>query len=139
MTPDQLAAIKQELQTQDNRATANPFYIVQQRRRLYGFDTQWSDDNVVWLDYDHNEVTDPEELLKLEANYDYCISEPEGYTRTGYIDTWEFVQGFLTNKAAQAYIDQNKHRLTDPRIYVDSLYRNYEMIAVRNMLLLGSE
>src|SRR5688572_8305289 len=87
--------IGQRLRTQDNRATSLPIYIVQAKRRIYGLDTQYSD-NVVWHDSDGN---DADETLskELEAKYDETGNESDGdYTRTSYLDIWEFKTACLT-------------------------------------------
>jgi hypothetical protein len=126
----------QEIRTQDNACTAEPIYVVQQRKRMYGIDPDLCDDGeVVWLDCmnDHDEI-EAEEAKKLEDTYNETLEVPENYTRTGYMDTWEFVQPFFTKKGAEEYIEANRHRLTDPRIYVDSAYRNKEWQEVRNRL-----
>jgi hypothetical protein len=57
----------------------------------------------------------------------------------GVKHNYEFVQGFYTRRAANRYLEANKHNLCDPRIYVDSLYRNKEMIAIRKVLMNNEE
>jgi len=125
-----LQEIAKLLWTQDNRATAHPIFLVQQRRRTYGFDPQYSD-QFVWLYEDECEEVSDEEASTLEAQFQKDYSEPEGFTRVAYVDTWEFVQPFLTDQAAEAYIEANRHNLTDPRIYVDSGHRNPEWQLIR--------
>jgi hypothetical protein len=44
-----LREIGERLRTQDNRCTADPFFQVRVRRRIYGMDPQWMDDPV-WID-----------------------------------------------------------------------------------------
>lgn len=126
----------QTILTQDNRCTAEPIFVVQQRKRLYGVDPDIVDDSeVVWLDGENDcQEIDGEERERLEALYQDTFDVPGKYHRTGYVDQWEFVQPFFTEAAAVAYIEANLHRLTDPRIYVDSAYRNPEWQAVRAMI-----
>lgn len=129
------------MRTQDNASTAEPIFIVQQRHRLYGIDPDLVDDGeVVWLDCcnDYCEV-EGDEAKALEEAYSETFEVPGEYQRTGYQDDWEFVQPFFTRVGAEAYIVANGHNLTDPRIYVDSAYRNREWQAVRAMLLDGPE
>jgi len=126
-----LAAIGRELRTQDNRITADPIFVVQQKRRTYGFDTQWGGD-VVWIDQANDCIeADDEERARLEAHYDETGEEEDGWARTGYVDTWEAVQPFLAGKAADEYIAANRHNLKEPRTYVESAYRNREWKALR--------
>jgi len=127
--------IAQEIKSQDNACTAWPMFVVQQRRRLYGLDTQWSDDNVVWIDSANDNVeATPEEHDDLEAKYDVTGDEPDGWTRTAYIDQWEFVSVFFTRKAAESYITNQRHNLNDPRIYVESANRNVEWQTIERHL-----
>ena len=129
-----LVAIGERLRTQDNRITALPIFVVQQKRRTYGFDTDYCEDDngIAWL-FDHEEATG-DERVNLEADYQNDGTEPEGWTRTAFLDTWEYVMPFLTEAAAQRYIDENKHNLKEPRIYAESGYRNGEWKAIREFL-----
>lgn len=132
---DILVAIGERLRTQDNACTADPIFVVQQRRRTYGFDPSVSDDHVVWIHSDECVEATSEETKDLEEKFDEsCGEEPDGWRRTAYQDTWEFVQPFFTRAAAEAFIAANSHRLTAPRIDVDSAYRNPEWQAVRAFL-----
>lgn len=128
-----IAAIVKRLATQDNACTAHPIFVVQQRERIYGIDAQWTDD-IAWID-DEGEVdpSDPD-WTKAEEHYQETGEELWEWTRTGYVDRWVFVQPFFTRAAAEAYIEANGHRLTDPRVYVDSAYRNREWQAIVSFL-----
>lgn len=101
-----LVSIGERLRTQDNRITADPIFLVQQQRRVYGVDHHYTDD----------------------------FEEIDGET-VGYKTIWEFVTCCFTEAAADRYIAENAHNLTDPRTYVASAYRNREWIAVRAMLM----
>lgn len=132
-----LAQSAKDIVNQDNRCTAEPIYLVQQKKRLYGVDPDIVDDSeIVWLDGENDccEV-EGEERTRLEELYQETFTVPAKYHRTGYVDQWEFVQPFFTEVAAEAYIAANSHRMNETRIYVDSGYRNYEWQAVRAMLL----
>jgi hypothetical protein len=106
-----------EVRTQDNRITAEPIFVVQQKRRIYGMDPELG----VSFEYlnSSGDVTDE--------------TDPDG-ERTAYIDIWEMVQPFFTCKGAEHYIEENRHHMTEPRIYVESAYRNKEWIAIREWL-----
>jgi len=134
---DHLLEMSANMKTQDGRMTAEPIYVVQERKRIYGIDEEWTDD-IVWL-FDGEEVNEQvfgEEFEKVKEYYDYHLHlrDYPDWARTGYVDIWENHQPFFTEKGAQSYIDANRHRLTDPRIYVDSAYRNQEWIDIRRML-----
>lgn len=120
---DWLDMTKHELLTQDNRITSHPIFLVQQRYRIYGIGPDYTED-FVWINSDGNELS---------------VVDPgsDDVTKVGIRDIWEFVSCFFTNKAAVEFIEANRHRLTEPRIYVHSGYRNYEWQRVR-ALLMGS-
>lgn len=127
------AAIGEALATQDNRITANPVFVVQRSRRTYGFDPNYTEDSIAWIDTECVEVS-ADEYEALEAKWEESGDEPDGYTRTAYVDTWEYVMPFFTERAAQRYIDENGHNHGGKehlRIYVESGYRNHEWSEIR--------
>lgn len=76
------------------------------------------------------------ESCKEQHFEDWCDNN-ENYTKTAYQDHWENVQPFFTRKGAEEYLRSNKHNLRgieEPRIFVESAYRNVEWIAIRKML-----
>jgi len=134
--PSLLASLEEELRTQDNRITSDPIFMVQERCRLHGFDVVQCETPVAWIHTDGDDVTEasePEKFKELEAYYDQHCKEPEDWTRTGYIDRWENVQPFLTEKAADEYIRLNHHRHKKLRTYVESGYRNPEWQLLRRL------
>ena len=77
------------LRTQDNLATAEPVFIVQQKRRIYGIDTAFAG-NITFLDSSEGfELTD-EALATVTKQFNATGNTPKNCTRTGYIDNWEF-------------------------------------------------
>lgn len=128
-----LAEIARELRTQDNAATAHPIFVVQSRHRIYGLDPTWGGD-VVWLCQDETIEADEEESRELSERQER-EGEVEGWDLVGYVDVWRNEQPFFTRTGAEEYIVRNRHRLTDPRVYVESAYRNPEWQAIRELLL----
>ena len=129
-----LAEIGERIQTQDNRITSHPIFLVEEKRRVWGIDPTYSDDVLIaWLNADGDEPS-PRLAAALERNYqDGCRSRGK-YRRVGYIEIWVFVQACFTEAAANRYIAENRHNLKSPRVYVASGYRNFEWIAIRAML-----
>ncbi len=138
---NELQEISNNLKTQDNRITSLPIFVVQQKRRIYGIDTDYSDE-CVWLTNDGEcQEVDQETADKLtitwlnggnDAGNRLFVSD---YTRTAYIDIWEFCTCCFTEAGAEAYIAANGHNLKEHRIYVESGYRNIEFETIRNHLL----
>jgi len=128
MTPEQLKELAHELNIQDNRCTSNPLYVVQQKRRIYGLDTDYCEQVIYqWKDDPEYFWETEEEAIKEASKYGYAEDQIDNVIqKIGYIDIWDMVCVHLTEKAAQLYIDQNSHNLNSPRIYVSSQYRCHE-------------
>ena len=117
LSPELLASAER-LKTQDNRATAEPMFCVQEKRREYGYDSDYAED-YIWIDDDCEETTE----------------DTPGTRKVYYKDHWHDVMVAFTEHACEAYIRQNKHNLGETRIYAKSFYRCYEMIAIRKWLM----
>ncbi len=128
-----LKDIGNSIRTQDNRCTSDPLFIVYQKRRIYGIDTSLTDD-IVWRDNVEGYEANEDEVQYLEKIYDESFGEPDGWDRTGYVDIDVFVTACFTEEGAKNYIEVNGHRLKNPYIFVDTLYRNKEMILVRESI-----
>lgn len=120
------------IQTQDNRITSHPIYVVESRKRIYGMDGDYCDKSV-WLHRDGEGEAEDEELEKLEAEYAKANHIPEECERVGYVDTWNFEAICLTSDAAEAYIERNAHNHDRLRLYVYSGCRSDEWQLVRKM------
>lgn len=138
MTSEQLAALREELRTQDNAITADPLFVVFQQQRVYGVGDDYTDD-FEWVEVDdHSCVADEDEAKRLDALHKDgrpTILDGFEYLRIGYKTVPRFVTACFTRKGAEAYVARNGHNLTKPYIYVESLYRNAEMIALRYHLM----
>ena len=135
-----ISDISKDLVSQDNLATAIPIFIVQQKRRIYGIDPEYTE-NITYLDdYADSQEVSEEKVKELEEAYSSSKNDLgngdflENYTRVGYIDNWEFITACFTKKGCEDYIAANGHNLTEPRIYVESGYRNREWETMREFL-----
>ena len=135
MSQETLARIGANVATQNNRITHEPLFAVFQKRRIYGMDSDEYDFPVTWLYEDECVEVEPSKARALNATYCRTGVVPKYYRRVGYVDTDVFVTACFTEAGAQAYIDANGHNLNKPFIFVTSLYRNQEMIALRHILL----
>lgn len=116
-----LSEMGKRMLTQDPRATSHPIYLVRQRRRIYGLDSDYTDQFVYVYRDDGTEYG-----AELKAGDD-----PADFRRVGIRDIWVSVQPFFTNFEAERFIRANAHNLTDPHVYVESGYLNREWIAAR--------
>lgn len=99
------------------------------------------DPSLVWRwkeDSEHQWETREEALLAVLENA--TEAEFDDYIETvGYIERWEFVTAHLTEKAAHLYIQQNKHNMTEPRVYVSSQHRCHEFNQLIDLLMAKGE
>jgi hypothetical protein len=135
----ELIDIQKAIRTQDNRATGNPIFAVQQRRRIWGMDPNYTDEVCYVSDEDPEVVIcsdDPNERKAFrELEERHWKGDDDGWSRSGFKDEWEFVQPFFTEKGAEDYIRRNGHNLKEPRIFVYGGYRNIEWGTIRRFLL----
>jgi hypothetical protein len=128
-----LAALGERLRMQDNRATSHPIFLVEQKRRIYGLDSRFTE-TFEWTD-SSGEAVEAELARVLEIAQRAAGLEPDGYQRVGYVEIFEFVTACLSEEGANAYLRANRHNLREPRIYVASGYRNDEWIDLRAALM----
>ena len=132
-----LRELGKELLTQDNRATKDPVFLVQQRRRIYGLDSEYAE-KFTWVGEDDYKEADPDTAARLEREFseaDYPDESFEGYIRVGYQDIWETETVFFTLKGAEEYMKNQRHNLKHPRIYVESAHRNPEWKMLRKFFM----
>jgi hypothetical protein len=126
---EELRQIGDRLRNQDNRCTANPIFLVRGKERIYGLDSSASDE-AVWMNDEWNPVDIPE-----DADPD---QPPHGLTVVRYTARWKVLMVAFTEQGCKDHLRLNGHnyRIYDEvGIYVDSLNRCPEMIAIREFLL----
>ena len=129
--------IQKELKNQDNRCTQDPIYYVMDTRMVI-----CHPDNHDGTCYYIHHPSISGVYLTREAAVDFCkdceLSEEEidkSISEENFKYNRFVRQVFFTNKSAEEYIKNNKHNLENPYIYVDSLYGNPEMKAIRKWIL----
>lgn len=139
MTTDELDTLRTELRTQDNAITADPLFVVFQEERVYGVSQDYQTNGYTWVGVDDSSVTaDDDEAKVLDKLLDDGRELSIGrvtFDRVWYRIVPRFVTACLTRKGAEDHIARNGHNLTKPYIYVESMYRNDEMIRLRNHLM----
>lgn len=151
MTQEQLDTLVHNLNTQDNRITADPLFLVEQKNRVYGVDPDYNTQGYIWVNEDDSsESYDTDEDLKahllskgkpveeIDWTFDDTIEIGETtYKKLHYHEYYEFVCAHFTEAAADRYIKLNRHNLNEPRTYVSSQYRCHEWNAVVEALKSG--
>jgi len=125
---EQMRRIGREVNEQDNQCTAEPIFAVQEKRKIWGFDEEYSD-GYCWVDLENEEADDGiadllDEILKKGG-------DTFDWTRLFYRTEWLFVTAFLTAKGAEDYIERLSPELIPRRVYVYSGYDNKELQAIR--------
>lgn len=149
-----LKKIAEEIKTQDNMATADPIFILFDHEKV-PTDSDYSDEILYCYNGsgDHceigttkeevlefckdNDIALPEDIDKYDIAFEDFIDETEGLFKIHYLKKRVYQQCFFTKKSAEQYLKSNKHHFKDPLIWCDTLYRNYEMQAIRNALIHG--
>lgn len=141
-----IAEIGALLKTQDNRITADPIFMVQQRFRVHGMDSDYTE-NYEWRDIDSGDyiIATPEQAVELnrlleadELTRVHCddVGGSLLFERVWYTDIWINVQPFFTEAAAQTWVKCNQHHYERPlRIYAESAHNNPEWKAIRKWLM----
>jgi hypothetical protein len=128
----QIAALIREINAQNNRCTASPYYYAVQSKRWV--DTVGDGDKAVIV-YDGHLYT----LDEWTQSGEYADEEEaeRSWQQHGPFQVraeWEDKEVFLTEKAALLYIRANGHHLNEPRTYVKHFWRNSQMETVMRAL-----
>jgi len=149
-----LDEIKKRLNTQDNRITADPIFVVYDWDRI-PTSSDYSD-YFMFVD-DEGQIADTqEEFIDFLKENDFklpftdelkemstdrlldWLCEEQGYEhfrKVYYIKKRTFINVFFTEESANDFIKQNHyHYSKEVHIYVNCLWRNPEMQFIRNSL-----
>ncbi len=137
---DFLKELVKEIDSQDNRCTADPYYYTIQTKEWRpvpdGCSGPHGESREIWVENGDNSTFDSkEELIKqLKENSDEDITDKEieniieeDYTQytEGAFDKYE--NFFLTEKACEKHIKLNAYHYNEPHSYVDHTWRNPEI------------
>ncbi len=127
--PEFIRSLSSSLHSQDCQCTADPIFIVEQKRIVAGLDVDYVDDpsEIVWCCEDRMYFAGDSHFKELETQYQEANLVPDEYMRTGFFKQWDFVQPFFTQAAADAFIAKHGHKFDGEfRVSVESAYRNEE-------------
>ena len=121
------------INTQDNRITDRPIFIVQRRREHVC--PEGYEDGHKWLcpddEYAEASETRSARLDILDNNFRDITGKWEKFY---YQEHWEFVTACFTEQGCEDYIKRNGHNIGESRVYADTSYRNMEFRLVRDFL-----
>lgn len=136
---DLLSQMSANLKTQDNAGTADPMFVVFQKQLVAGLESGY-EDFWMWVSDDDGDYEEADKetavvLARLHEEGGPLVIGARTYRRTGCKYIEKFCAAFFTQKGADDYLAWNGHNLTQPYVYVHGMYRNAEMIAVRNYFM----
>ena len=130
---DKLKEIGKLLNTQDNRATDAPLFIVQQKIIDYGYTSDYAED-YEWMDANNEYSKADSKKAKQLETLDDAGEDTGTWEKIYYKERWEFVTACFTEQGCTDYIAINGHNLNEPRIYAEGSYRNNEFRTIRDWL-----
>lgn len=128
----ELSAIGALINTQDNRYTDQPMFVVFEKRGMVTLDTH-DHDRIEWYNPDSVSTADDHKAKRLEALHDGGRDTP-GWERYAVKDIDVFVTACFTEQGCKDFLGCNGHNLNRPFIYAFGSYRNREFQTVRNRL-----
>ncbi|MEI7174799.1 hypothetical protein [Pectobacterium carotovorum] len=128
--PEALRIIGNNINTQDNRITDQPMFVVFQKREIIGSD-EHSPSRIVWV-WDGEEVSELR-AKRLEALY-HDGRDTRSFDRYAMQEIDEFVTACFTEQGCEDYLSLNGHNLRQPYIFACGSFRNNEYQTVRNWL-----
>lgn len=117
--------------------TSYPVFVVQEVKRIYGVNEDYS-----WDGFREHIFMDSEEFDDIEEVREY-LEEDDVEFDDDRIEivysarTWVDVNHHLTRESAERYIDKNSHNLSSPRVYVKSNNRCREIINLIDSIIDG--
>ena len=129
-----ISKIGELINTQDNRITDQPIFVVEKRVLVvtdpdYGYeDEEWV--NTQSGDYQRADAT---KAGRLDALRDGC-RDTTPWEKFFLTETWQFVTSCFTEQGCKDFLAINGHNIGKSRIYAYGSYRNHEYQSVRKML-----
>jgi hypothetical protein len=129
-----LAAIGEQISTQDNRCTDQPLFAVMEKRGMITLDTH-DHDRIEWVETTSGDYCEADETKarRLEALHQGHRDTP-GWERYAVKDVDVFVTACFTEQGCKDFLSRDGHNHRRPFIYAFGSYRNSEYQAVRNWL-----
>lgn len=145
-----LRSIAERVRTQDGRCTADPYFVVERLVRDYDVEAGERE----YFEYDDMDPGDDVDTGTLELLEQFfcdhgepqapytAFKGPDGslYGFRYYRERWERIQAFLTEEAADRWVDRQCHNYRlGLRVYAESASRNLELRRVRQLFRLLGE
>lgn len=116
--------------------TYYPIFCVQSSDRVYGVDPNysWKDLRTHYI-YDSEDFDSIQEIYDLYGDADEVDEDDIDVAYSAII--WKDINSHFTRESAERYIEENRHNLNSPRIYVKSMNRCKEMTGLVDAIIDG--
>ena len=123
-----------EIDNQDNRATASPYYyVIQERKERIAPRGNVGDKTLYWHDGEYMDAEEWADALDFDTEAEFLAWWEEEYPYEEPLEI-EYYRGepevsnvFFTEKACEKHIKANHYHFIEPRSYVKHAWRNPEM------------
>lgn len=133
--PELLQRLQLSLNTQGGRFTADPFFCVFSKREIV-VDADYDHDRIFWWHQErHVEASETTELRLESLRRDG--RETGDWVKLAVKEIDNFETACFTEQGCKDFLEIQGHNLRKPFIYATSLFRNREMIALREALMAG--
>lgn len=145
---DFLMELSKELNTQDNRSTALPYYFAIQTNeeiavpencgeKAWHYDgskinTQEEIDQAIFDYYDPQYTMD--QVKQMDENDKLDMLREHGWAEVWFSFKHEYQNAFFTAKACKEHIRLNHYHYREPVDYLHHAFRNYELETVLNFI-----
>lgn len=133
---EQLKQLALEMESQDNRATQYPLFVIMVDKKVYG-SYEWCDEAERKEESDGELCSSCEKLAdEGEELPEYCNNcDSDCFVWFKWEQDFDLEAGvFLTAKACDEHIRLNHYHYTNPRSYGISAWRNYEMQDIMKLI-----
>lgn len=137
---EKLVVLSNEINNQDNRCTAMPYFFqVMENKKIYGVDGDYDTDGFLWVKdgtTENKRDSMIEALENDEVEFDKenisqsdleNLMEENGYYKGFYRNQEVFSNAFLTEKSCKEHIEANKYHYENPVDYLSHAFRNPDM------------
>ncbi|GAB5992879.1 hypothetical protein [Aeromonas enteropelogenes] len=133
--PELLQRLQLSLNTQGGRFTADPFFCVFSKREIV-VDADYDHDRIFWWHQErHVEASETTERRLESLRRDG--RETGDWVKLAVKEIDNFETACFTEQGCKDFLEIQGHNLRKPFIYATSLFRNREMIALREALMAG--
>jgi tRNA G26 N,N-dimethylase Trm1 len=144
---EKLVALSNEMNSQDHRGTAMPYFFqVMETKKIYGVDGDYDTDGYVWVKDGTTQNTvesmiealenDEVEFDKENATESFLenLMEENGYVKGYYRNEEVYSNAFFSEKSCKEHIQANKYHYESPVDYLSHAFRNPDMELISKFL-----